>query len=181
MDILIRNAEGNLSATNKEYAAKKLGNLDRFFNQANKVEIVHKELKMGVHHVVVTVFADGYTIRGEADNKDVHTAIDKVSEKLDLKLRKLHRKLHDSYRKRGHTVPIGLLSLQDKSEPEEEPQLRLKERKQFLVKPMSLEEAALQLELVGHAFFLFRNEVNNNMEVLYRRNDGHYGLLQPEG
>jgi putative sigma-54 modulation protein len=56
----------------------------------------------------------------------------------------------------------------------------VKERKQFLLKPMTIEEAALQMEMLGHPFFVFKNRDTNAIEVLYKRKDGHYGLLQPE-
>lgn len=179
MEVLVRNAEGNLADRDRDYAAKKLGTLDRYFNQAQKVEIVHREMKQG-HRVEVTVFADGFTVRGEEIDADVRAAIDLVSEKLDQRLRRLKRRMHDSYRRRGHTLPRAIVEV---AEPDHEqaPPFQVAERKQFLVKPMSAEEAALQLEMVGHPFFIFKNDENNHIEVLYRRKDGKYGLLQPEG
>ncbi len=178
MEVLVRNAEGNLSDHDRDYASSKLGKLDRYFNQANKVEIVHRESRHG-HRVEVTVFADGFTVRGEEEDANVRAAIDLVSEKLDQRLRRLKRRLHDSYQKRGGKVPPAVL---ENGVPENESHIfELAERKQFLIKPMSVEEAALQLEMVGHPFFIFRNEDTRNVEVLYRRKDGKYGLLQPEG
>lgn len=180
MEVLIRNAEGNLTESDRDYAAKKLGRLDKFFNQAHKVEIVHREMKLGVHRVEVTVFADHYTVRGEEDDQNIRAAIDLVSEKLENRLRRLHRRLHDSYRKRGSRVPT-VFDAEPYPEESEEPHITIAEHKQFLIKPMSPEEAALQLEMVGHPFFIFRNESTNAVEVLYKRKDGRYGLLQPEG
>ncbi|MBS1706107.1 MAG: ribosome-associated translation inhibitor RaiA [Armatimonadetes bacterium] len=177
MEVLVRNAEGNLTERDREYASQKLGRLNRFFNQAQRVEIVHRESKQG-HRIEVTVFADGYTIRGEETDESIRAAIDLVSDKLDQRLRRLKKRIHDSYYKRGHKAPFAVV------EPEEEvPQqvFEIAERKQFLIKPMSVEEAALQLEMVDHSFFIFRNEENGSIEVLYRRKDGRYGLLQPEG
>ncbi|MBL8040215.1 MAG: ribosome-associated translation inhibitor RaiA [Chthonomonas sp.] len=180
MEVLIRNAEGNLSTPDREYAAKKLGRLDRYFNQAQKVEIVHRELKLGRHRIEVTVFADGYTVRGEEDDQNIRAAIDLVSDKLENRLRRLHRRMHDSYRRRGHAAPRAIAELPAESEPDEIP-FSIAERKQFLIHAMSPEEAALQLEMVGHPFYIFRNETTHAIEVLYQRKDGKYGLLQPEG
>jgi len=176
MELLVRNAEGNLTDDDREYAAKKLGRLDRFFHQAQKVEIVHKEQKNG-HRVEVTVFADGYTLRGEIVDESVRAAIDIVSEKLDQRLRRLKKRIIDSHRQRGQRVPEGLEEAPDHEEPIP---FNISERKHFLVKPMSAEEASLQLELVSHSFFVFKNEANGRVEVLYKRKDGKYGLLQPE-
>ncbi|MBL8087475.1 MAG: ribosome-associated translation inhibitor RaiA [Chthonomonas sp.] len=177
MEVLVRNAEGNLSDKDRQYAAEKLGRLDRFFNRASRVEIVHREMKNG-HRVEVTVFADGFTVRGEEMDQNVCAAIDLVSEKLDQRLRRLKRRMSDSYHRRGHHLPPAL------SEPDaadhDHHAYDLVEHKQFTVKPMSIEEAALQLEMVDHPFFIFKNEDTNRVEVLYRRKDGKYGLLQPE-
>ncbi|MEQ1823035.1 MAG: ribosome-associated translation inhibitor RaiA [Fimbriimonadaceae bacterium] len=175
MEVLVRNAEGNVSAQDREYAAKKLGRLDRFFNAAQRVEMVHRTDKLG-HRVEITVFADGYTIRGEEHDANLLAAIDKVGDKLEGRLRKLKTRLVDSHRKRGtEKLPPGL------EEPHhEEHHVEIKERKTFLLKPMSPDEAALQLEMVDHPFFIFRNEDTNRISVLYRRKDGRYGLLEPE-
>jgi putative sigma-54 modulation protein len=165
-----------LTDDDREYAAKKLGRLDRFFHQAHKVEIVHKEQKNG-HRVEVTVFADGYTLRGEIVDESVRAAIDIVSEKLDQRLRRLKKRIIDSHRQRGQRVPEGIEEIAEHEEPIP---FSIAERKHFLVKPMSTEEASLQLELVSHSFFVFKNEANGRIEVLYKRKDGKYGLLQPE-
>jgi putative sigma-54 modulation protein len=178
MEVLVRNADGNVSQRDRDYAAKKLGRLDRYFHSANKVEMVHREDGAG-HRIEITVFADGFTVRGEESDKSVHAAIDLVSDKIEERLRKLKGRIVKSYRKRGHGVPAAFAT-----EPAEEPQsnghYELKERKQFLVKPMSIEEAALQMELMDHPFFVFRDEDSNQIAVLYRRKDKHYGLLEPE-
>lgn len=179
MDVLVRNAEGNLSEGDKDYAARKLGRLDRFFNSAQKVEMVHREEKLGRHRVEITVFADHFAIRGEEVDENIRAAIDRVAEKLENRLRRLKTRLMKSHRGRGAAVPRGL-----EEEPVNEDQhedIEFKERKVFLVKPMSYEEAALQMEMIDHPFFVFRNEGTNNFEVIYKRKDGKYGLLQPEG
>lgn len=179
MNILVRNAEGNLGQADREYAASKLGKLDRFFHQAQKVEIVHREEKQQ-HHIEITVFADGFTVRGEEVDASVRAAIDKVAEKMENRLRRLKSRLVSSHRRRGATVPRGFDELDHADEPHEEVH-EIKERRVFLLKPMSYDEAALQMEMIDLPFFLFRNEQSGNVEVLYKRRNGKYGLLQPEG
>ena|SRR5688572_20116233 len=180
MDVLVRNAEGNVSIKDREYAAKKLGGLDRYFHQAHKVEMVHREDRSG-HRVEITVFADGFTIRGEDTESTVQAAIDVVHDKLERRLRKLKTRLVDSHRRRGSTPPpaLELVETEDQGEMISNGYLDVRETKRFPLKPMAVEEAALQMEMVDHPFFVFKNEVSGQVEVLYRRNDGRYGLIQP--
>lgn len=175
MELLVRNADGNLSKKDREYAAKKLGKLDRYFHAAQKVEMVHSEGKID-HRIEITVFADGLTLRGEERDGTVQAAIDKVADKMENRLRRLKSRLIKSHRHKGAVVPNGL------TEPEEEvdDEPRLMERKSVLLKPMSVEEAGLQMEMVDHPFFVFRNVDSDQIEVLYKREDGHYGLIAPD-
>lgn len=177
MDVLVRNAEGNVSSDDREYAAKKLGRLDRYFNAAQKVEMVHREDKNG-HRIEITVFADGMTVRGEENDANLRAAIDRVSDKLETRLRKLKGRLIQSHRRRGN-APLPP-ALEEDHQEEEEAHIEIRERKQFLLKPMSLDEAALQMEMVDHPFFVFKNEETNGVAVLYKRRDGRYGIIEPE-
>lgn len=179
MEVLVRNAEGNLSTQDREYASSKLSRLDRYFQRAQRVEIVHRELPHGLHRVEVTVFADGFTLRGEEQDHSIRSAIDLVADKLDQRLLRLKTRIIDSHRRKGSKAPAALVEAE--STHEEGNPFRIAEHKHFLIKPMSPEEAGLQMELVDHDFFIFRNEGTNALEVLYRRRDGKYGLLQPEG
>lgn len=176
MDVLVRNAEGNVTQKDREYAAKKLGRLNRYFHQASKVELVHRAEK-SAHRVEITVFADGYTIRGEETDASLQAAIDKVSDKLESRLKKLKGRMARHIRKKGQNLPPAF---EEEDYDEHENSFIIKERKQFLLKPMSPEEAGLQMEMLGHPFFVFKNRDSGNVEVLYKRKDGHYGLLQPE-
>lgn len=182
MEVLIRNAEGNLSQSDRDYAAQKLGRLDRYFNKASKVELVHREVKRGqkeAHKLEVTIFADGLTVRGEEEDTSVRAAIDIVGEKLENRLRRIKKRIVNKYRHSGDSVPNGFVEEAPEEDSEEQPVV-IKERKQFLVKPQTIEEAALEMDLLGYPFFVFKNEHTNRVEVLYRRKDGAYGLLQPE-
>ncbi len=178
MELLVRNAEGNVTQRDREYAAEKLGRLSRYFHQAQRVEMVHREEKLG-HRLEITVFADGLTIRGENTESTLREAIDKVSDKLENRLKRLKGRLAKNHRHKGSPMPVALeedLSAEDEAHA----YIEIKERKTFLLKPMSTEEAALQMEMVDHPFFVFKNEASSQIEVLYKRRDGRYGLLQPE-
>lgn len=176
MELLVRNAEGNLTKKDRDYAAKKLGKLDRYFHAAQKVEMVHREGKLD-HRIEITVFADGLTLRGEEADGSVQAAIDKVADKMENRLRRLKSRLIKSHRHKGNGVPNGLAEA-DGLAPEEP---RFMEHKRVLLKPMSVEEAGLQMEMLGHPFFMFKNAESDQIEVVYKRNDGHYGVLSPDG
>lgn len=175
MELLVRNAEGNLTKKDRDYAAKKLGKLDRYFHAAQKVEMVHREGKLD-HRIEITVFADGLTLRGEEADGSVQAAIDKVADKMENRLRRLKSRLIKSHRHKGNGVPNGLVS--NDEAPHEEP--RVVEHKRVLLKPMSIDEAGLQMEMLGHPFFMFKNEESDQIEVVYRREDGNYGVLSPD-
>jgi putative sigma-54 modulation protein len=177
MEVLVRNAEGNVSIKDREYAAKKLGRLDRYFNSAHKVEMVHRVEGLG-HRIEITVFADGLTVRGEEHDDSLHAAIDKVSDKMENRLQRLKGRLINSHRRRGVALPPALEEPMEDEDAEHHVEVR--ERKQFLLKPMSVDEAALQMEMINHPFFVFKNENSQQVEILYKRKDGKYGLLQPE-
>ena len=180
MELLVRNAEGNLTEKDREYASKKLGKFDRYFNAAQKVEMVHRENKLD-HRIEITVFADGFTLRGEDKDASVRAAIDKVASKMESRLRRLKGRIIKSHRQKGTEIPFGFEEVQP--EPQdvvEDNEPTLKEHKKFLLKPMSIDEAGLQMELLGHPFFVFSNSDSGQTEVLYKREDGHYGLLSPE-
>jgi putative sigma-54 modulation protein len=177
MELLVRNAEGNVPQRHRDYAAKKLSHLQKYFHKATKVEMVHHEQK-GRHRLEVTVFADEFTIRGEERDTSLTACIDRVTHKLESRLRSLKGRLIDSHRRRGcKQMPPALAA--EPSEPASPAPLQL-DRKQFLAKPMSVEEAALQLELVGHPFYVFKDEATGQLAVLYRKKGRSYGLLEPE-
>lgn len=179
MEVLVRNAEGNVGSGDREYAAKKLGRLDRYFHSASKVEMVHREEKLG-HRIEITVFADGMTFRGEESDSSLRAAIDKVHDKLEVRLRKFKTRLIDRHRKKGSKAPPAFEEHHPLDEQHENGHISIQERKIFMLKPMSIDEAAIQMEMLDHNFFVFRNEENGRFEVLYKRKDGKYGLLQPE-
>lgn len=179
LELLVRNANGNLSAKNRDYASKKLGKLDRYFNAASRVELAHTEDKRGLHKIEVTVFADGVMLHGRENDPDLNAAIDKVADKLESRLRKFKSKLVKRHRGNGSQIPAGLADWPD-SEPDlPEMSGHIAEHRSYSMKPISLEEATLQLELTDHDFFVFRNEKSHAIEVLYRRGKGGFGVMAP--
>lgn len=128
----------------------------------------------------VTVFADGLVLHGTEVDGAAHAAIDKVSDKLEQRLRRAKSKLVKAYRRRGEEIPVGLEELGSGEEPEMgEDADHLVEHRVYSAKPMGLEEAVLQLELSDLPFVVFRNG-KGEVEVVYRRERGGLGILSPE-
>lgn len=178
MEVLVRNAEGNLSPRDREYAAQKIGHLDRYFHKADKVEIVHRQEKQK-HRIEVTVFVDGLTLRGEETDSSMRAAIDLVAHKLENRIKRLKSRLIKSHRHKNNQLPMGLEEIDPQHIEEDDPD-DIREHKRFVLRPMSIEDASLQMELLGHDFFVFRNIESHQTEVLYKRKNGGYGLLSPE-
>lgn len=177
MELLVRNAEGNVPRRHRDYAAKKLSKLSRFFNKATRVEMVHSEQK-GKHSLEVTVFADEFKIRGEERDSSLQACIDRVSEKLERRLRRLKHRLIDSHRRRGSKkLPTELAGAQ--SPPRKS--LPKFERTRIPVKPMSPEEAALQMDLVDQPFMPFHDPESGKTSLIYRMRTGGYGIAVLDG
>jgi putative sigma-54 modulation protein len=183
MDVLIRNASGNLSIEDRDYASKKLSKLDRYFHRATKVEIVHRAERTASHEghkIEVTVFADGMTIRSEDVEPSLRAAIDKAADRIESRLRRIKHRIVDRYRSKGKEAPSGFEAVPSE-ELEDDDHVRFHEVKQVSIKPQTRDDAALEMELLGHDFFMYQCQETGRTELIYRRKSGGYGLLVPEG
>ncbi len=160
----------------RQHVEKRLGNLDRHLPmiKGGKVEIVAEGTKSKEqrHVVQVTLEVNGTVIRGEERGPDLFTAIDKVADVMDRRIDRFKGKLYG--RKRGAEstrVPA--------TEVAEGPTSRVVKTKRFTARRMTTEEAIESLELLGHTFFVFLNSDTGELNVLYRREDEDYGLIQP--
>jgi putative sigma-54 modulation protein len=170
----------NLEVTDwlRNYVEKKMGKLDRYLPTIDEVRIelsVQKTKSAKDRQVAqVTVRSNGAILRAEERTDDMFASIDAVLDKIYRQIARFKGKRIDRYR--GQAEPL----------PEEEEMLpEVEERsivrtKNFLISPMDEEEAIEQMELLGHDFFVFYNVANQNINVLYRRKDGNYGLLNPQ-
>jgi putative sigma-54 modulation protein len=167
----------------RRHAEDKIGKLQRYFDIIHSVEVT-ASLVRNWHVVEITVHADGVLLRGEEKSADMYTSIDQVVDKLERQLKKykgklIHRQRELSSRRNAAAAP-PLETLPAPAGVEEEYAGRLVRTKRFAVKPMSPEEAALQMELLGHDFYVFANSETEQVNVVYRRKDGDYGLIEPE-
>jgi putative sigma-54 modulation protein len=166
-----------LSPALKEYAQKKLGKLDKHLNDSTRVELelaAERNPSIGQNQVAeATVWTKGPVLRARESSADMKASIDLLVDKLERQAQRYRDKRRRSYTRGHETAPATALA------PEEGAHVIVK-TKQFAVKPMSPDEALLQLELIGHDFFVFQNADTNDVNVLYRRRDGNYGLIEPQ-
>jgi putative sigma-54 modulation protein len=164
----------------RRYAEEKLGKVGRQLADPTEVEIelaVEKNPSIAESQVAeATVRTKGPTLRAREASGDMRTSIDQLATKLERQVKRYREKRRPRHAGRTNGGP-------ELAEPENVPaegSLEIVKSKQFAVKPMSPEEAVLQLELVGHDFFVFRNDDTAEVNVVYRRNAGGYGLIEPQ-
>ena len=187
----------------QDYANEKIEHVHKLLRQRKIDEVTRVELELLVERnpsipepciAEATVFTRGPVIRARESSTDMYAAIDLVTDKLQRRVKKYHDKAHGRTR-HGHDkpevreevaveelAPVAAAALADEfgAQPDHPGENgRIVKTKQFALKPMSVNEATLQLELVGHDFFVFTNAESNRTNVVYRRNDGHYGLIEP--
>ena len=159
----------------KARAEKKLNKLDRYFNREAEALIRFRQQRGGRNIAEITVSVDGLILRAEENSNDMYLSIDRAVDKLESQIRRYRTKLGKRVRDARAETPDEVV------EPVyEEVNYDVVRVKKFSVKPMDVDDAITQMELLGHNFFVFMNAETDSMSVLYRRNDGAYGLLVPE-
>lgn len=159
----------------KEIVTKKVSKLQRYFNEDTEAHIT-MSIQRSRHIVEVTIPFDGIVLRGEEATGDMYASIDGVLKKLEKQIHK-HR---TALKRRLHEGAFASGDYEYHTEITEERVPAVVRTKRFIVKPMDIEEAKMQMELLGHQFFVFRNAKSHEINVLYKRNDGDLGLIEPD-
>ncbi len=158
----------------KEYVEEKLSKLGKYFNDSNDVDVIVKVRLRGVLQIIeVTVPTKLFTIRAEESHEDLYAAIDLVQKKLETQIKKNKSKIASRYKDKKGYVIID----EEPVENEEVEESLIVRRKEVEFKPMDEEEAILQMELTNHDFFVFKNAKEKCTSVVYKRNDGKYGII----
>jgi putative sigma-54 modulation protein len=187
MQVQYRDMEGSLPQAAREYIEKKISKLERHFKNFRTATVVHEETR-GRHTIEITLNGDGITLRAEDSTNDLRATVDRVVDKLEAQLARFKGKRFRSLAKRDredmlHAEEITLLLEATGEEPatepgeEEAPPFRIARIKRFTLKPSTLEEAAMEMEMLQHDFHVFLDMETQGVRVLYRRRDGTYGLL----
>ena len=179
MRLQVKGKNVELSPALKDYAQKKLGKLEKHLNESARVELelaAERNPSIGQSQVAeATVWTKGPVLRARESSPDMKASIDVLVDKLERQAQRLRDKRRRGHgRDRDHGVDLGAVPAPEPGEPV------IVKTKQFAVKPMSAEEAVLQLELIGHDFFVFQNAETDGVNVVYRRRDGNYGLIEPQ-
>lgn len=156
----------------REYVEKKFGRLDKYFDETLQVQ-VGMEVERDHHIVEATVPISGYILRGEDASPDMYASVDLVWDKLERQIHKYKTRLHRKPRQ------VAAANRRPGAAPAEDLPRDVIRVKRFPIKPMSLDEAVLQIDLLGHDFYVFRNSESDDLNVLYRRREGGFGLIEP--
>jgi len=178
MNYHIRGENIEVTPAIRQYAEKKISRLERYFNEAPNAN-VHVNLKVyqdKTSKVEVTIPLPELVLRAEERNQDMYAAIDLIVDKLERQIRKHKTKVNRKLREQGSTKE--LFSVNEEPNAEEESELQIVRTKQFSLKPMDSEEAVLQMNLLGHNFFIYTDADTNATNIVYRRKDGKYGLIE---
>lgn len=174
MKINISGRHMNVTDDVRERAEKKFSKLEKYFRQEAEADLTFITRKHGNFvKLEATIVHRGMVYRTEVENHDALSVIDKAVEVIDRQIRKHKTKLE----KKFHSGAFD--DYQDSSEDKESNYAVVKSKK-FPIKPMAVEEAILQMELIGHEFFMFRNSDDEEINVVYKRKNGNYGLIEPE-
>ena len=178
MQINIRGDKVTVTPAIKEYIEEKLSKLDKYFENPEEIKSsVVIKVKNKEQSIEVTVPTSKFTLRAEEIHADLYAAIDVVVDKLERQIRKNKTKLQSKKMKENFSKDFMLDSIEKIDEENED---KIVKRKKIEVKPMSEEEAILQMELLEHQFYIFRDAETNNVAVVYKRNEGNYGIIESE-
>lgn len=173
MKLNIRSQKFEITDAIRDYLEKKLSKLDKYFDDPNNLSTNIVIRPKGVMQTVeVTINFKKIVLRAEESNKDLYASIDLVVDKIERQIRK------NKTRMRKNRDSIKEFNLDFDITQDEEVQTEIVRRKMVEMKPMNEEEAILQMELLGHDFFVFKNTKDNLVNILYKRKDGNYGIME---
>ena len=153
---------------------EKIGKLERYFSKDTDVTVT-LSVEKGRQKIEVTIPVKGSIIRSEQTSTDMYVSIDLVEEVIERQLKKYKNKIID--KKQSNSAFSDAYIQEEMEDPEE---VQIIRTKRFAMKPMDPEEACIQMELLGHSFFVFRNGDTDEVNVVYKRKDGSYGLIEPD-
>lgn len=178
----IRGENVEVTGAIKEYIEKKVSKLERYFDTPPTSDVnVNLSVYNEEQQIEVTIPMTNLLLRAEEQHTDLYAAIDLVVDKLERQIRKYKTKVNRKVRQKG--APKHIFAEMEKeavqSDQEETDELEIVRTKRFDLKPMDSEEAILQMDMLGHTFYVFTNAESGDTNVVYRRRDGRYGLIEP--
>lgn len=169
----------NIAVTDalNDAVVKKLGKLGRYFNTDVEAQVT-LSVQKNRHIIEVTIPFNGVILRGEESTEDMYMSIDRVLDKLEKQILKYRTRLE----RRQKESSLKSIDVSGKEEEgvADDYSPEIVRTKRFAIKPMPVDEAVMQMDLLGHSFFVFLNSETEEVNVVYKRKDGRYGLIEPE-
>lgn len=183
MKFNIRGENLEVTGAIRDYVEKKISKLERYFDTTPASDVhVNLSVYNEEQRIEVTIPMTDLLLRGEVQHVDLYAAIDLVVDKLERQIRKYKTKVNRKFRQNGapkHVFAELEREANNIALEEESDEIEIVRKKSFDLKPMDSEEAVLQMDMIGHAFYVFTNAITNETNVVYRRKDGKYGLIEP--
>lgn len=181
MQIDVRGKNIDVTPALQEHVVRKFGRIGRYFDEATTMTVL-LSVQKNRHIVEATLSIDGgRLIRGEEETEDMYGTIDRVVDKIERQIRKYKTRINRRDRREAGAKPLAQPAADAAEQQDVNGELpRIVRTKRFAVKPMDVDEAILQMEMLGHDFFIFRDAESDEVHVLYRRRDGNYGLIEPQ-
>ena len=177
MEIIMRGEKLKITDAMHDYVEEKLGKLEKYLENSENVRAnVIVKVKGHEETVEITIPLKSFILRSEETQEDFYAAVDKTIDKLERQVRKNKTKLMSKATKQSYDFNFDSIDF----EKEEKETSKVVKRKTIEVKPMDEEEAILQMELLGHQFFMYKDRDTNAPAVVYKRNDGNYGVIESE-
>lgn len=183
MNFIIRGENIEVTPALQEFVEQKIGKIDRYFDEGLDANVnVNLKVYNNKQKIEVTIPISQITLRAEEGHNDLYAAIDLVVDKLERQIRKHKTKINRKFR--DHDSPKfmftnGIESTRVDYIDEDEEDIEVVRQKRFNLKPMDSEEAILQMNMLGHTFFVYTNSSTNSTNVVYKRKDGKYGIIEP--
>lgn len=176
----IRGRNIDITEALKDYTTKRLSKLEKYIEDVKEAQVA-LSVEGDDHKVEVTIPLNGMLLRGEEATDDMYTSIDMVVEKLEKQIEKYKTRLYKNYRGAGLKQAMAEEARRElEAANSQVDSFKIVRTKRFALKPMDEEEAIMQMNLLGHNFFVFYNAVSEEVNVVYKRKDGHYGLIEPD-
>lgn len=179
LEIKIHGENISLTDALKDYVNKRINKIERYLDDSVQavahVNLVVYPNKTGKSEVTIPL--PYLTLRAEETSDDLYKSVDHVSDKLERQIRKYKTKVNRKSREKGYKG-LEFLVNEDEAKNDANVDLDIVKTKQIQLKPMDDEEAVLQMDLLGHNFYVYENDKTGITSIVYRRNDGHYGLLK---
>ncbi len=175
MKFIISGKNINVTDGLRSAVNEKIGKLEKYFTEDTEIYVTLSTEKER-QKIEVTIPMKGNIVRAEQESSDMYVSIDLVEEIIERQLRRYKTRLIE---KRQTAVSLNK-SFIDEDMEEDDEEIKIIRTKRFAVKPMDAEEACVQMELLGHNFFVFRNAYTDEVNVVYKRKGNTYGLIEPE-